>query len=141
MPFQPLPTITDDTAPFWEGGAVGELRINRCRSCRTWFHPPAPVCPECLTMDVGPEVASGRATVAAFTVNMQQWSLDMVVPFVLAIVDLDDQPGVRLMTRMVDCAADDMHVGLPVEVTFQAAQDMWLPLFRPCSGNDSAVSV
>ncbi|MDO8361521.1 MAG: OB-fold domain-containing protein [Actinomycetota bacterium] len=131
MTFQPLPTITDDTAPFWDGGAVGELRINRCRKCRTWFHPPAPVCPDCLSMDVGPEVASGKATVAAFTINVQPWAPDMEVPYVLAIVELDEQRDVRLMTRMVDCAPDQIAVGMPVEVTFQAVDDIWLPLFRP----------
>lgn len=131
MTFQPLPTVTDDTAPFWEGGEVGELRINRCRQCRAWFHPPAPVCPECLSMDVGPEVASGRATVAAFTINVQPWAPDMEVPYVLAYVELAEAPHVRLTTRIVDCAPDQVRVGLPVEVTFQAAEDIWLPLFRP----------
>ncbi|MDO8389493.1 MAG: OB-fold domain-containing protein [Actinomycetota bacterium] len=131
MTFQPLPTVTDDTAPFWEGGAVGELRINRCRDCRTWFHPPAPVCPACISINVGPEVASGRATVAAYTINVQPWAPDMEVPYVLAYVELDDDPSVRLTTRLVDCAPDQVAVGMPVEVTFQAAADIWLPLFRP----------
>ena len=135
MTFQPLPTVTDDTAPFWEGGAVGELRINRCRDCRTWFHPPAPVCPDCLSMHVGPEVASGRATVAAFTINVQPWAPDMEVPYVLAYVELEDDPRVRLTTRIVDCAPDAVRTGMPVEVTFQQAEDIWLPLFRPLKDN------
>lgn len=131
MTFQPLPVVTDDTAPFWEGGEVGELRIHRCQQCRTWFHPPAPVCPECLATAVGPEVVTGRATVAAWTVNHQQWAPDMEVPFVLAMVELDDAPGVRLTTKVVDCAPDEIRTGLPVEVTFVHADDVWLPLFRP----------
>lgn len=131
MTFQPLPAVTDDTAPFWEGGAVGELRIHRCQECRVWFHPPSPVCPECLTFKVGPEVASGRATVATFTINEQPWSPDMTVPFVLAIVELPEQTGVRLTTRMVECAPDQVYIGMAVEVAFEAAEDIWLPLFRP----------
>ena len=134
MTFQPLPMVTDDNAPFWEGGEVGELRINRCRECRTWFRPPAPVCPECLSMNVGPEVASGRAKVAAYTINVQAWSPELEVPYVLAYVELDDQPDVRLTTRLIDCAPADVRVGMPVEVTFQAAEDIWLPLFRPVKG-------
>ena len=90
MSFQPLPDVTDDTAAFWEGGADGVLRIHRCHACATWFHPPAPVCPTCLSLDVGPEPTSGRATVEGFSVNVQPWAPDMEVPYVVAIVSIDD---------------------------------------------------
>ncbi|CAB4852820.1 unannotated protein [freshwater metagenome] len=53
----------------------------------------------------------------------------------LAYVELDDQPDVRLTTRLIDCAPEDVRVGMPVEVTFQAADDIWLPLFRPVKEN------
>jgi uncharacterized OB-fold protein len=132
MSLQPLPEITDDTAGFWGGGADGELRIHRCRQCRTFFHPPSPVCPDCLSMDVGPEATSGRGRVAGFTVNVQPWAPDMEVPYVLAIVTVDDAPGVQLTTRLVGVAATDVSIGIPVIVSFeQVADDVWLPLFRP----------
>lgn len=86
-------------------------------------------------MNVGPEVASGRAKVAAYTINVQAWSPELEVPYVLAYVELDDQPDVRLTTRLIDCAPEDVRVGMPVEVTFQAADDIWLPLFRPVKEN------
>jgi len=133
MTFQPLPEVTDDTVAFWTGGADAQLHIHRCRSCRTWFHPPAPVCPQCLSTDVGAEVASGRATVRGFTINVQPWAPDMVVPYVVAVVALDDAPGVQLTTRLVDVSPEAVRVGLPVEVTFVAADDIYLPLFRPVS--------
>jgi uncharacterized protein len=136
MSFQPLPAVTDDTAPFWEGGAEGELRIMRCQVCRVWFHPPAPVCPTCLTMDVAPEAVSGRATVATFTVNVQPWSPDMEVPYVLAIVELAEQADVRLTTRLVDCAPHEVTIGMLVEVVFHdAGEGVWLPLFRPAGAS------
>jgi uncharacterized protein len=131
MTFQPLPAVTGDTAEFWGGGANGALRVMRCAVCRVWFHPPAPVCPECLSTRVEAETASGRATVATYTVNVQQWAPDLEVPYVLAIVELDEQP-VRLMTRIVECEPDEVRVGMTVEVVFRrAADDVWLPLFRP----------
>ena len=131
MTFQPLPEVTDDSAAFWQGGADGVLRIHRCRSCRTWFHPPTPVCPDCLSLDVGPEPTSGRATVQGFSINTQPWSPDMVVPYVVGVVSVDDAPGVQLTTRVVDVAPDAVHVGMPVEVTFLGVDDIFLPLFRP----------
>jgi uncharacterized OB-fold protein len=136
MSFQPLPVVTDDSAAFWRGGAEGALNIHRCRACAAWFHPPTPVCPHCLSTDVGPEPTSGRATVLGFTVNAQQWAPDMEVPYVLAVVSVDDAPGVHLTTRLVDVAPEEVAVGLPVEVTFVQADDIYLPLFRPVATED-----
>jgi uncharacterized OB-fold protein len=126
-----MPDVTDDTAAFWEGGADGVLRIHRCRACRVWFHPPAPVCPGCLSTDVGPEPTSGRATVQGFSINVQPWAPDMEVPYVVGVVSIDDAPGVQLTTRFVDVEPAAMHVGMPVEVTYLRADDVYLPLFRP----------
>jgi uncharacterized protein len=131
MSFQPIPTVTPDTEPFWLGGERGELRIMRCGQCRVWFHPPSPICPSCLSWEVAAEVASGRAKVAAFTINVQPWAPDMEVPYVLAYVELEEAPDVRLTTQIVDCAPAAVHVGMPVEVTFRQAEDLWLPFFRP----------
>ena len=36
-----------DTAFFWAGTAVGELRVQRCDGCGTLRHPPGPMCPSC----------------------------------------------------------------------------------------------
>ena len=138
MTFQPLPEVTDDTAAFWEGGGDGFLWIHRCRRCRVWFHPPAPVCPACLTTDVGPEATSGRASVQGFSVNVQPWAPDMEVPYVVAVVALDDAPGVQLTTKLVEVAPSAVSVGMPVEVTFLQAEDVYLPLFRPATEDDGS---
>jgi len=68
-----LPEVTADSRAFWTGGADGELRIYRCRSCQRYFHPPVGVCFRCHSRDVGPEAVSGRATVATYTVNQHPW--------------------------------------------------------------------
>ena len=131
MSFQPLPEVTDDTAAFWEGGADGSLHIHRCGSCRTWFHPPAPVCPECLSRDVGAEASVGRATVEGYSINMQPWTPDMEVPYTVAVVSIDDAPGVQLTTRLVEVAPENVVVGMAVQVCFEHIEDIYLPLFRP----------
>ena len=137
MTFQPLPDVTDDTRDFWEGGADGILRIHRCSSCSTWFHPPAPVCPVCLSRDVGPQPTSGRASVRGFTVNAQPWAPDMQVPYVLAVVAVDDAPGVQLTTRLVDVTPDSVYVDMPVDVRFVEIVDgIHLPLFGPVAATD-----
>ena len=131
MSFQPLPAVNEDTVHFWSSGADGFLRIQRCVPCLTWFHPPTPVCPACLSMNVGPQPTSGRATVVAFSVNHQPWSPDMQVPFVVGVVAIDDASGVQLTTRFIDVEVTEVRVGMAVEVSFLPAEDVFLPLFRP----------
>jgi uncharacterized OB-fold protein len=129
---QPLPEVSDDSAAFWSGGASGALNINRCRQCRRWYHPPAPVCPACLSLEVGPEQVSGRAVVQGFSVNVQPWAPDMQVPYVVAVVSIEEADDVHLTTRLVDVDPVDVIVGMRVEVTFdQVSDDVYLPLFRP----------
>ncbi|WP_395108038.1 Zn-ribbon domain-containing OB-fold protein [Actinomadura sp. SCN-SB] len=130
-PGRVLPAVTRESRPFWTGGFDGELRIYRCRACRGWFHPPVGACFRCRSRDVGPEVASGRATVAAFTVNHHPWFPDFPPPYVIAMVELAEQPDVRLTTCLVECDIDQVTVGMPVEVVFDAHEDVALPLFRP----------
>ena len=130
----PLPALDESNTAYWQAGETGSLRILRCQSCRAWIHPPTAVCPDCLSFEVAPEAVSGRATVAAFTINYQKWVPDMEVPFALAIVELDDAPGIRLTTRLVDIAPDEVRCGLATEVVFEHVEDVWLPLFRPTKG-------
>jgi uncharacterized OB-fold protein len=74
---------------------------------------------------------SGHATVATFTINHQPWIPGFDPPYVVAIVEIDEQPSVRLMTNIVGCAPDEVYVGMPVRVVFERHDDVWLPLFQP----------
>jgi uncharacterized OB-fold protein len=50
---------------------------------------------------------------------------------VIGLVTIAEQDDVRLTTNLVDCAPDEVWIGMDVEVTFEPEQDVWLPLFRP----------
>jgi uncharacterized OB-fold protein len=126
-----LPVVTPLTEAFWTGGARGELRIQRCRTCGRHLHPPGPVCRVCLSRELTAEVVSGRGTVHTFTVNHQAWRPDLDEPYVIAVVELVDAPGVRLLTNIVDCDPEDVVIGLPVRVRFEDHGDVHLPLFVP----------
>ncbi|OBG92512.1 DNA-binding protein [Mycobacterium sp. E136] len=137
--FRLVPAPAAESQAFWTGGKRGQLLISRCQKCHHFFHPPGPACWRCRSTDVDPEPTSGLATVAAYTVNRQPWIPGFEPPYIVAMVELDDEPDVRLMTNVVDISADDIHVGLPVEVFFEewagtSGDDdsrVWLPLFRP----------
>ncbi len=131
QPFRVLPSLTPENRHFWTGGAEGELRFLRCRPCGYYIHPPAPVCPECLGKDLGPEVVSGRATVFTYPVNHQPWYPGLNPPYVVAIVELPEQPGLRLTTNIVNCPTDEVRIGMPVRVLFEKYDDVYLPMFEP----------
>lgn len=126
-----LPALTSDTADFWQGGRNGQLRIHHCNACRRFFHPPAPVCHRCASVEVGPQAVSGRATVISYTVNHERWSPGLEVPYVVAIVEIVEEAGLRLVTNIVNCPASAVHAGMPVRVRFEQHEDIWLPLFEP----------
>jgi uncharacterized OB-fold protein len=142
-PFRVLPAVLPENEHFWTGGAEGELRLLRCTACRYWIHPPQPVCPNCLSKELAVEAASGRATVFTYTVNWQPWIPTFDPPYVVAIVELPEQEGLRLTTNIVGCEPDDVSIGMAVEVEFLDYDGVFLPLFRPVEavGVDAADAV
>ena len=130
--FRLLPRIDQDNAFFWTSGADGRLRFLRCQHCGQYVHPPGPVCPYCLSRDMSPETVSGRATLVAYTCNMQQW-IPGSGPYLIGLVAIDEQDSVRLTTNLVDVEPEDVRDGMAVEVVFEQNEDVYLPLFRPAS--------
>ena len=130
----PLPELQFENVPFWTGGKRGELLITRCKACAHWIHPPLPRCPLCRSSEIVPEPVSGRARVHTFTVNRHRWFPGQEVPYVLAIVELVEQPSLRLTTRLIEISPEGVCIGLPVRVQFERVEDVWLPLFRKEDG-------
>lgn len=130
-----VPELEEPTSAFWSGGERGELMIYRCRSCGHWFHPPNGACWRCQSTDVGPEAASGRGTVAAFTINRMPWVPGLEPPYVVAIIALEDEPDTRVMSNVVGIDVEQVRTGMPVEVFFEQWGDVWVPLFRPTGAN------
>ena len=129
--FRILPRVQDDNEFFWTSGADGRLRFLRCGPCGYWIHPPGPICPVCHAREIAPEAVAGTATLHTYTVNRQAWLPGFDPPYVVAIVEFPEQEGLRLTTNLVNCALEDVRIGMPVVVTFEQWEDVWLPLFEP----------
>lgn len=134
-PPRPLPAITEMNQHFWCGGADGQLHILQCGACKTWIHPFAARCPSCRSADIAPQPVSGRGTVAGFSVNYQPWIPGVDVPYVVAIVELDEQSNIRLMTNMPRTPIDQVRIGLPVRVFFEQQDNVFVPLFEAAEEN------
>ena len=115
------------SAPFWEAAWRRELVVQRCRRCGAHQLFARPFCLACDGTDLEWIPASGLGTIYSMTTVRRQMSPDLPVPYVNALVELDEGP--RLLTNIVggDCA-----IGERVRVVWQdrpAAPP--LPLFEP----------
>lgn len=130
-PRRHLPRLTDENTFFWQSGETGHLQFMCCKACGFMVHPPLPICPTCKSRQVAPAPVSGKATVESYTINRQIWEAGLEAPYVIAIVEMAEQKGLRLTTNIVNCAPEDVRIGMPVRVLFDHREDVWLPLFEP----------
>jgi uncharacterized OB-fold protein len=133
----PLPELTAENTPFWTGGARGELMIVFCNDCAAAIHPPQLVCPGCHSRSVAPRAVAGTGRVYTFTINHQPWVPDMAVPFAIAVVDLDDAPGVRVTAPVTGIDPESVAIGQPMRIGFEASGDVWLPNWHPVAGENA----
>lgn len=123
---------------FFEGGRDGTLLITRCRSCGYYSHPPGIACPRCLGEELVPEPVSGRGTLYSWVVARQAFSTAFLdeLPYILAIVELEEQPGLRVLTNIVGVPStgEGLEIDMPVEVSFEQRGEWHVPMFRPTAG-------
>jgi acetyl-CoA acetyltransferase/uncharacterized OB-fold protein len=139
-PSRPLPQLTPQTEPFWTGGARGELVLPRCRVCDVVLHPSLTVCPDCHDAELDYAPIGKTGVVVGVSVNYQKLSA-LPPPYVVVVVELDDAPGVRLTSNLLDVSTDDARVGMEVEAVFEDCGDVWLPMFAPTGGPDRSAVV
>jgi uncharacterized OB-fold protein len=134
-PQRPLPKPTPESQHFWDGCKAGELRLQRCRSCRESYFPPRPFCPKCASRDVEVYAASGRATLYSYIINHRPHPWLGKEPHSIAVVTLTEGP--RMMTNIVGCpqTPEALQLDMPLQVTFERqSEDIFLPLFQPVEG-------
>jgi uncharacterized OB-fold protein len=130
-----LPFLTDENRFYWTSGADGLFRMMRCQACGYWIHPTRPICPKCYSYDLRPEVLSGKGEIFSFTLNYKAWAPGLDVPYVIAVVRLDEQPGLQLTSNIIGVKPEDVRIGMRVTVSFVQDEDVWLPMFRPDEQN------
>jgi uncharacterized protein len=130
---KPTPEPDDVTTFYWRGAAEGTLLVLRCEACGYLSHPPDVSCARCGAATLDPAPMSGLGTVYTFTVVRQAFDPAFLaeVPYVVALVELDEQPGLLLLTNIVDVDSEAVEIGLRVEVTFEDRGDHVVPQFRP----------
>jgi uncharacterized OB-fold protein len=112
MLLPPLPVADPTTEGFWASLAEGTFRCCRCTDCRTWLQPPLERCRRCGGPTAWQEV-SGDGTVFSFIVVRHQTIPGHTPPYVVALVELVEQPGLRF-TGLLDAEPGEVAIGQPV---------------------------
>lgn len=129
---KPLPEPTTFSRPFWEAARAHRLVLQRSKKTGKHIFYPRNVSPFGADDELEWVDASGRATVYSYTVARRptapQWADEG--PYVIAIVELEEGP--HMTTNIVDCAPEDVRIGMPVVAKFDdVTPEVTLVHFRP----------
>ena len=110
--------MADAIAPLLEGYAGDRLRLPVCEACGATHLYPRARCPRCGGAKLRWQDASGRATLASFSVVHRAPSADFAadVPYAVALVRLEEGP--QMMARLVDAPPGGLRVGMKLALRF-----------------------
>src|SRR5229473_496015 len=129
---KPLPVVTEENRPFWEGCQQGKLLLQNCTKCQRCQFYPRLYCMQCGSNSLRWIEASGNGVVYSYTIIHQNKSPEFVhdTPYNVAIVQLEEGP--RMLSNIVEIEPGELQVDLPVTVAFDQVTDtITLPRFRP----------
>ena len=111
------------TKPFWDAANEGRRVVQNCGACKRLQHPPLPECDQCGSKDnLDWQEMSGRGKIYNYGVvyDCPVRLLQEEQPFNLAVIMLDEDPGIQRYSHLPGTPVDDVPVGASVEVIFEA---------------------
>ena len=126
---RPTPRPNTLSQPFWDSTSRHQLIRPFCQRCARSFFPPQLCCSGCLGTDWTWLPSGGFGVVYSHTTVYRAPMDAFEVPYVLAVVDLED--GFSMMTNIVDTDPDDVRIGMCVAVRWRDLDGITLPVFAP----------
>ena len=123
--------------PFWDAANEERLVIQNCVECDQLQHPPSDSCRDCEDATLEWKPVSGRGTIYNYGVvhDCPVRLLQQDQPFNLAVIMLDDDPGIQMYSHLPGVPVDDVPVGAAVEVIFEpSANGQLVPEWRVIDG-------
>lgn len=124
----PDPTITMESAPYWQACNAGKLMVKRCGQCEKSHFYPRAICPHCFADATEWVEVSGKGEIYSFSITRRADP-----PYAIAYVRLAD--GLTMLSNIVEADFDTLAVGQAVELTFRESEGgQAMPVFRPVGG-------
>lgn len=129
---KPLPQIEPGNKEFWDGLAEHEFRVARCDDCGHYNWVRLPACRSCLSERQTWTPVSGRATVWSYSiVHRGPGAFRDEVPYGVVLAKLEEEPrSCLVLGNTVGIPLDELHVGLPLKITYLDAPGENVTLFR-----------
>ena len=130
---KPVPEPDELTQPFWDAANRRKLVIQRCQACKRYHHPPAGICIDCLSTNLVFEPVSGRGRIYTYTIthDARQPAFEAIIPYTVAVVELDEQPGLFMLSQVPGTPPAEIKHGLRVAVDFEeVTPGRCIPQFR-----------
>jgi uncharacterized OB-fold protein len=116
----------------------GKIALQTCAGCGTVQHPPEDLCHRCQGTAFKTREVAPRGSLYSYTVvrHPTHPGLSKSIPYVVALVSLDELPDVRITGNLLQIAPEKLRIGLPVkaiweEVRDDAGQTLRLPQWVP----------
>jgi len=127
---KPIPAITPDMKPFFDGAKRHELLVQRCGQCGTYRFPAREICSQCLSRDVEWVRVSGEGEIFSYNVMHQVYHPGFAdeVPYAVVVVKLKE--GAKMNSNLTGMPPHNIRIGMPVRVVFEDVTDeVTLPKF------------
>jgi len=120
-----------DSSPYWDSLRQHAAKLQKCKKCGQFRFPPAPSCPYCGTMGGEWVPISGKGKVFSWIVVHRPIHplLAADVPFVVAIIELDEGP--RLAGRLIGYDLNRIKSDMRVKVRYDDHDTFTLLNFEP----------
>ena len=122
MPKQ-SPVPDELTKPFWDACNDGRLVMQTCKTCDRIQFPPEPTCYQCGSADNLEWLeVSGRGNIYGYGVmhDCRIRTLQPDQPFNIALIQLEEDPGILMISNLPGTPVDEVPLGASVQVEFEA---------------------
>jgi uncharacterized OB-fold protein/acyl dehydratase len=109
------PASSKDTKFFWDGVNAHELRLQK-RADGSLQHPPVPALWLDADQETDYQVSGGKGTVFSFVVHHAPKVPGRTLPFVIALVELEE--GVRMLGELRNTDPAAVEIGMPVRAMY-----------------------
>lgn len=152
---KPLPNVDLDNKPLYQAYKNHDFVLYRCQNCGEWYFPKS-FCRnhknESFFDNIELEKSSGQGEIfaVATTYRLFHPGFEDDLPYTFAMIELEEGP--LFGSQIIGIDADEIKIGLPVEVSFRdileeeipkekrdklpLEEGFTLPYFAPVSGAD-----
>ena len=120
MPKQ-IPVPTPAHKPFWDALNEHKLVVQHCTNCDRLRYPPEPKCDQCASDQYDWKQVEGKGHILEYFVirDSRIKRLQGEQPLNLALITLDEDPGLNFLSNLPGTAVGEVPVGAAVELIFE----------------------